>query len=173
MDQIENIFRNSNNNDELFDAFQSAIKKPVEDLETYKILLCNPVLTEDEVIMYTAKLAKEFEEKQFEIYFWTAGLFENSSLRKDYSDYSFEFYKKAAEIEPHNFNIYCNLLNLYNYDLDLPLNKQIINLAESAIPHLEKKKKLFKKLSDHYKKVGNDLLYKKYSLLANKAREDQ
>ncbi len=171
MKDLENIFRNSNDNDELFDAFQSGINQRIDKIELYKVLLGNHVLTDDEIIMYTNKIAQEFREKQFEIYMWAAGLFEIAAFKIDRTERSFEYYKKASFVSPTDHTPYLNALNLYNYDIDTDLNKQVVKFVEDAVPAVNKKSIFYRSLSTHYKKTGNEILSKKYNQLAAKAAE--
>ena len=80
MKKIERIFRNSNNSDEIFDAFTEAVKEKIDDVNLYKILLGNHSLSKDEIIMYAEKLCKEFPHHKYEIYMWVASIFQNSLL---------------------------------------------------------------------------------------------
>ena len=171
MPSFDDIFRNSNNPEELFDAFQTAVNKPHKNLESYKILLGNPALSDDEIGMYTNHLAKIFPDKKFDLFLWTAEMFESSAKVIESSEKAFHYYSKAASADPTNHLPYISALKLYNYEIENPLNDEIISFAENAIPYVNKKGKLYAKLSEHYKFIGKVDLQKKYELLAQKCAE--
>ncbi|MDZ7764531.1 MAG: hypothetical protein U5K00_08905 [Melioribacteraceae bacterium] len=100
---IEQIFRSSNDSNELFDAFQTALSLEIDDVELYKILLGNPTLSFDEIAMYTEKLANEFNKFGFDIYLWTAKLLETKSLNIDALETALHYYAKAAQINPTDY----------------------------------------------------------------------
>ncbi len=168
---LENTFRNSSNSDELFDAFQTALSNNVTDIEIYKILLGNPFLSIDEIKMYSDKLSKEFLDLSYDINLWTAGIFENN-----YTDYlcleeSLSYYKKASENDPTGFEPYLKALELYDYDMNTPLNHLIIKFTEQGTEKAENKSLIYYSLADLYKKLNNDAMCRKYSALAEKANK--
>lgn len=171
--KIESIFRNSNSSDELFDAFINSLNHNLSDIDLYKILLANPTLNKDELIMFTEKLAKEFKKYSSDLYLWTANIFENNCEDYECLEKSVQYYQKAGLANPTDPTPYLSLLNLYNYDFETPANKQILNIIDKGIDKVKKKSKVYFSLSDHYKKIGNVSLQKRYSRLAEKfAREE-
>ena len=62
-----------------------------------------------------------------------------------------------------------NLLSLYNYELDLPTNKVILEFVETRISAVQFKSKVYYALADHYKKIGDKQLEEKFLLLAEKS----
>lgn len=171
IDNIEDIFRNSNDSNELFDAFHSALETELKDIELYKILLGNPTLSEDEICMYVEKIASVIPQKAFEIFNWSGGLFEIKSPRIESAEKSLQYYAKAANIEPNNFLPYKNSINLYNYDFDISLNKHIIKFIETGIPVVKRKSILYKVLADHFKRIGDFEKSKSCESLAQKSAE--
>ncbi|MGD8782552.1 MAG: hypothetical protein PVH88_26795 [Ignavibacteria bacterium] len=168
---LENTFRNSSNSDELFDAFQTAISNNITDIEVYKILLGNPLLSTDEIKMYTDKLCKEFSDLNYDINLWAASIFENN-----YTDYccleeAFCYYKKASENDNLSFEPYLKALELYDYDMNTPLNHLIIKFAEKGIEKAENKSLIYYSLADLYKKTNNDAMSRKYFAMAEKANK--
>ena len=153
--KIENTFRQSDSQDNLFDAFQSAIENNLEDPEIYKVLLANPALSPDEIMMFTEKLCREFPEQKFGYYIWTAQVFENKSQSQENRLRAMDHYIRAAETEPTNFSPYISLLNLYNIEMDLPSNKKILNYVEEGVRKVHKKSKLYYALANLYKKLGD------------------
>lgn len=171
--RIENIFRNSSSPEELFDAFDEAIKLKINDVEIYKVLLGNPVLSLDEIKMYAEKLIRELDDKKFQITMWTAKVFENLQANFDYLDSAINYYAKAIEFDPSSHEPLVRLLKLYNYDLELPTNKRILNLVEMNLHKVEIKSKVYLALADLYKQLGNKQLEAKYAALGEKAMEDE
>ena len=169
LDNIENTFRNSNDSNELFDIFHSALEQGVNDVELYKILLGNPVLSDDELCMYSEKIASILPGKSFETFLWAASLLEVHSSMPDSAEKSLQYYAKAAKQRPNDFLPYKNSLNLFNYEINTPFNKHIIKFIENGIPVVEKKSVLYKTLAKHFKKMGDNNRSKNYELLAHKS----
>ncbi|GBD89404.1 hypothetical protein BMS3Abin04_00109 [bacterium BMS3Abin04] len=167
--KIESIFRNSNSSDELFDALITSLDHNLSDIDLYKILLANPTLSKDEIIMFTEKLGKEFKKYSSDLYLWTANIFENNCEDYEYLEQAVQYYKKAGLANPTDETPYLNLLNLYNSDFETPANKQILNIIDEGIDKVKKKSKVYFALADHYKKAGNINLQKKYLSLAEKS----
>jgi hypothetical protein len=170
-EEIENIFRSSNSSDELFDAFQSALKNKISDVDFYKILLGNPALSTDEIKMYASKLCSEFPDFTFDICMWTADLF-----LKNIEDYrciadALAYYKNAAESKPAKHEPYLAAIKLYNYDLEIPTNKQILSMVDKGMPSVDKKSKVFFAMAELYKKLGNRSMYSECFTLAQQAAQ--
>ncbi len=168
--RIEEIFRVSNSSEEIFDAVIESINEKIKDLDLYKILLANTVLSDDEIIMYTEKLCKEFKEFCKELYVWTAGLFENKC--EDYSciENAVNYYKKAIQKEPEDYLTYLRLLKLYNYEINLPINSTIIEVISANADKVKLRSKIYYALANHYKKLGDLYYQRKYLRLAEKYR---
>ena len=92
--EIEFIFSNSNSADELFDAFHIAISEKIRDEELYKKLLWNKALSADEISMFAEKISHDFPELSFNIFFWTAQVFESISNYGEYHNHAFKYFKK-------------------------------------------------------------------------------
>ncbi len=161
-EEIENIFRYSNNSNELFDAFQSALSQKIEEVELYKALLGNPTLSPPEIEMYTEKLCSEFKDERFDIYSWTARLFETKYYRVESIEKALHYYAKAAKIKPEEYLPFINVMNLYNYDFDLSFNKIIIDFVKRNLDGVKNKREVYKSLAEHYKKLGDNLSHQKY-----------
>lgn len=152
---LENIFRQSDSSDKLFDAFQQALENNLLEAEIYKVLIANPALSSDEIIMFTEKLCREFPDKKFEYYIWTAQVFENKSLSQENTLQAMNYYTKSAETEPTNFSPYISLLNLYNYDMDVSSNDKILRFVEDGVRKAHKKSRIYYALANLYKKLGD------------------
>ncbi len=168
--RIENIFRFSNNPDEIFDAVDAAIRNKICDVELYKILLGNPALSKDELIMYAEKLSREFKSCTYDLYMWTAKIFGNNYLDHYNLEKSLYYLKKASSKKPSQNEPYISALKLYNYDLELPVNEKIIEMMKSGFEKVDSKTEVYNALADHYNRVGNLELKRKFRALAEKYR---
>lgn len=171
----EAVFRNSNDNDDLFDVFELVLSEKIKDVDLYKILLGNPALSQDEVIMYTEKLCKEISDSVYDLCMWTANIFGNKLTEYNCIETSISYLKKASLADPQNCAPYLTAINLFDLELNLPVNNKIIKMVEEGVSAVAKKSKVYYSLADLYKKNGNQKLAIKYSRLAEKAalREDQ
>ena len=141
--KIEKIFRESNSSEELFDAFQLSINTGIKDLELYKILLANPTLSKDEIIMFTEKLGAEFVEGSYDLYMWTANIFENNISDYEYVENSLLYYQKFAAIKPHKADPLISALKLYNYEIELPANSLIHKMVTNGVKNVNLKSKVY------------------------------
>jgi hypothetical protein len=171
---VESAFRQSASSGELFDALKLAIKHRIEDVELYKILLGNPSLSKYELIMFTEKICKDFEDCSYEIYLWSARVFESRVGDSDFTEDSLYFYEKAFLSNPEEHSPLIGALNLFNYDYEIPANQSIMSLIDLAIPSVSKKSMVYRSLYEHFKKTGNKDLMARYLKLAQiqKKREN-
>lgn len=169
--KIENTFRSATSSDELFDAFQDALKLNICGLETFKILLANPVLSSDEVKMFAEKLIKEFSTNVFDLCMWTAKIFENDPDNNDRLDDALHYYSRAISNQPTSHEPFVKLLELYNHEINLPTNQKILDLVSVGIQAVHYKSKVYYALSNHYKRAGNIQLAAKHLALAEKSAE--
>lgn len=172
-EKIEYIFRNSSSPDELFDAFAEAIRFRINDIEVYKILLANPALSLDEIKMYAEKLLKEFEDQQFQISMWTAKVFENLQSNFDYLESALHYYTKAIQHKPESYEPFLGMLKLYNYEIELPTNKKILQIIEDNLGPVKIKSKIYFALSNLYRRLGDKQKESKYAALGEKAMESE
>lgn len=166
--EIEHIFRTSNSSDELFDAFRGAITRRISDIELYKILLANPVLSNEELKMYSEHLSKVFGDKAFDIFMWTGNIFSNYNTEYERLEDSIAYYVKALYCNPKNHEPHCNLLKLYNYEINLPANKIIIDIVENCINQVDKKSIVYLELAKLFEKAGNREKSVEYKKMAQK-----
>lgn len=166
--EIEYIFRNSNCPDELFDTFRRAITHQISDIELYKILLANPILSGEELKMYTEHLSKVFFDKAFDLFMWTGDIFANYTAEYDKLEDSISYFVKALYSNPKNHEPYCKLLQLYNYEMNLPTNKVIIEIVEECLNQIDKKSIIYKDLAKLYERLGKKEKAAEYSRLALK-----
>ena len=99
-------------------------------------------------------------------------MFEVRPYNIDSLEKAFQYYVRAALIQPENSLPYENSLNLYNYEMDISLNKHIIKFIEDGVSVVKKKGDLYKALAEHYKKSGDSVLEKKYEALAQRQEND-
>lgn len=171
LNKIESIFRNSTSPDFLFDAFQEAIKLKTTDPEIFKILLGNPALSTDEIKMFVEKLIKEFQLHAYDLSIWAAKIFEHKDDYTNSLEDAVHYYKRAHDYKPNSFEPLLSILSLYNYDLDLPTNKVILEFVETRIPTVQFKSKVYYALAEYYKKIGDKQLEVKYFALAERSAE--
>ncbi len=166
---IEHKFRTSNAREELFDTFQLALQIKMLDVDIYKILLANPALTKEELILYIKKLVDKIPGFAYEIYMFAANLFECAYQGIDCIEYSLKYYEKAVKSDNQNNKPLINALGLYNFDLDTPLNSKILKMVDIYVRNVKKKSKVYYALADIYKKMGNNEKRNKYLRLAEKS----
>ncbi len=168
--KIETVFRFSNNSDEIFDAVDAAVHEKISDTDLYKILLGNAALSKDEIILFTEKLSREFPECCYDLYMWTAKIFGSSYLDHNNLEKSLHYLKKASEKEPAQCEPYLAALKLYNYDLELPTNEKVIEMMNHNSDSVKDKTIIYSTLADHYERIGDVSLKRKYRSLAEKYR---
>ena len=167
--EIEHIFRNSNSPDELFDTFRKAITHHISDIELYKILLANPVLSGEELKMYTEHLSKVFSENAFDLFVWTGRIFSNLSSDYERMEDSISYFVKAIYKNPQECEPYLRLLQLYNYEINIPTNSVILEVAESFSDKVKNKRLIYDNLAKLYERKGDSekaMEYKRLSSLS-------
>jgi hypothetical protein len=165
-DYIESVFRASDSSGELFDALKLAISNKIEDASLYKILLANPTLSKDELTMFTEKICEDFEHCRYEIYLWAAEVFESRSGDADFIENSLYYYQKAFLTKPEEHVPLLGAFNLFNYDYEISANKNILSLINIGVATVSKKSIVYRKLSDHFKKLGDEELMVRYEMMA-------
>lgn len=166
--ELEHIFRTSNSPNELFDAFQLAIKAKLKDEELYKTLLWNKALSIDEVSMYAEKICSEFPELCYNIYFWTAQIFESISNYGDYCEHAFKYFIKSSESNKNKSEPYLRACLLYNSEIKMPDINHIVEFVRSGIEHAEVKSILCFALADLFHTTGEINLMQSYKNLGDK-----
>ncbi len=171
--RIEDTFRNSASSDELFDAFQNAIKMKLRDIGTFKILIANPTLTPNEIKMFTEKLLNEIPSNSFDLLLWTGKVFENHPHNYRHLEDTISIYQRAIAHKPSSHEPLLKLLNLYNHELDLPTNRKILSLINESIDFVNRKSKVYYALANHYKKCSDPNLEKNYLRLAEESAKKE
>jgi tetratricopeptide (TPR) repeat protein len=173
VNKIEETFRGSKSPDELFDAFQDAIKINLSDIGVYKILLANPTLSPDEIKLFTEKLIKEVPGGSFDLLMWAGKVFENHTDYFDNVKDALFYYQRAISFQPESYEPLLNLLSLYNYEINLPINQKILDVIDESVSAINQKSKIYYALARHYKKCGDSKLEVKYLSLAEKSAEKE
>lgn len=166
--EIEKTFRESFSSGELFDAFNIAIKNKIDDPELYKVLLSNPTLSKDELILFTEKIRQDLPKLCFDIYTWTAWVFENRNNHYAHILDAINYYQRAAYTMPEKLEPYLKALALYNYEFEQPQNIEIMQLVNTGEEFVNEKKQLYQALAKHFGKKGDLTLERKYRELAAK-----
>lgn len=167
---LEKVFRESNSNDAIFDAFQILILYKIKDSKLFEILLANPILSPDEIIMYSNKLAETFKLCSYDIYMWTAEIL---TTKFNCSDSAFVFYIKAANIKPFKFEPFVAILKLYDYEMPRTINQMIIEFVLESIDFVTLRSKVFDYLTKHYNKINEPELAFKFTELREKALQEE
>jgi hypothetical protein len=168
MKNLEKIFTVSNSQEELFDAFITAIRSKIDDPEFYKPLLSNNALSADEISMYAEKICHDFPHISYPISCWAGKVFESLSTFNQYHDKAFEFYKKAAEVNDKNPDPYISIIKLYNKEYDTPELFKVTGTALEGIIKSPIKSKICFELSKLYKAIGEEKKVKEFQSLGEK-----
>lgn len=171
--KIESIFRNSTSQDELFDAFDEAVKNNIRDFDLYKILLANPFLSSDEIKMYTEKILKDSPFNSYSILMWTAKIFENRDRGVWCAEDSFNYYLRAFNFNSSEAEPLIGMLNLYNIEINSGLNKNILSSVVELVHAVKFKSVVYSAMAALFKKKGDLYTASKYLALAEKAAESE
>lgn len=171
-DNIEEIFRNSDSHNELFDAFETAVNNKINDEDLYKILIWNKALTADEVTMFSEKLCREFPEMRFKICFDTGKILEATSSGGDNLERALLYYGKSAEADPSSFLPYAAVAGMYNKDLNIPQLERVIAFLLQGMDLVSRKSKVCFDLAFLYKNNGNQKKEKEFQRLGEKYQRE-
>jgi hypothetical protein len=164
VDDIRQCFGSSSDFNEIFDAFQSALKQNLTDLELYRLLFWNQSLTADEVRLFGEKLATEFPGIAYDVYSWLASVFEVTYSSTDNFELALHYYQKAAEVQPGLPDPYLDACNCYDPDLNIPPLTALIDFLRKGIERASDPVPLFKRLAYLYDVAGdsgNSELYRR------------
>ena len=155
LEEIRQCFAASTDFNEIFDVFQSALAQKVTDFELYRLLFWNPSLTPDEVRLFGEKLAGEFPQVAYEVFFWLAGMFEATYSSSDNHELAVHYYRKAAAVNPSEADPYLKACDCYEPDLNIPPAAGLIEFVKSGLPHARDPVPLYKRLADLYMFIGD------------------
>lgn len=170
--EIEQIFKTSNSPDELFDLFRIAIDNKIEDLELYKTLLWNKVLSPDEIVMFGEKICRVFPGFAFRIYLWIGDIFETTSVYGEYYSKAFDYYLKAAEQNPHDQQPIISICNMFNKDLNIPKIEKVVKVCYEALNNLEVKSVVCFAIAKIYKNIGDIKNFRTYMKMGEKFQSE-
>lgn len=170
---IETAFRNSNDSGDLFDSFQMALSEGIKDFEIYKILLGNPVLSKDEVLMFSDKLCRELKENEYEICMWTAKVLSTRIFEYGCRESSVAYFERAFYNDSENCEPLLKALSLYDTDMNIPINKKILNIVDLGLLSIKHKSKVYYSLSELFKRLGKDEQSNYYFQLAERSAKQE
>lgn len=169
---LENIFRNSDSPDELFDTFRIAIDRRIKDSTLYRILLWNKALSPDEIMMFAEKICKVHPVLSYQIYFWVGKIFSSLSVYGEHYDKALEYLKKAAKSNPSAHEPYIAITKLYNADINIPDLGIITKIIEKGLSTVDQKSRLCFAIAKLYKSIGNYDTAKSYQKLGEKYQRE-
>lgn len=169
--EIQHIFNNSKNFNELFDAFDSALKQGIDDVELYRILFWNESLGTDELILFGEKLARQYRHLAYDVYMWLANIFEVLFGKNDNFELAIAYYQKAAAIRPQEPDPYLDACDCYNPDLDIPPAKTLIEFLKIGYEFVPNKKNICFRLAVLYQAIGDNDLAEYYRVKADESGE--
>jgi hypothetical protein len=121
--------------------------------------------------MFTGKLIREFPESSFDLLMWTGRIIEHKAGNFSHAEEALDYYRRALHIKPDSSQPPISILNLYNYEIDYPANRIIVEIVENSAAAVEKRSTVYYALSEHFKKCGDRMKEIRYFALAEKALE--
>lgn len=169
LDEIREKFAEGKEFNEIFDAFEDALKQGIQDMELYRLLFWNTVLSPDEVCLFGEKLAKEFHNLAYETFMWLASVFEVTYSSYDNFELAMRYYRKAARMRPEEIQPYLDAADCHEPDLNIPPFSLLVEFLKEGINLVADKKTLLHRLSylfqmhgdqkqaDFYRNLADDL----------------
>jgi tetratricopeptide (TPR) repeat protein len=154
--QIRRRFETGKEFNEIFDAFEVAIRQRIQDIDLYKLLFWNPILTPDEVCLFGETLVREFGPLGYETYMWLAEVFEVSYSMYDNYELALEYYMKASSAKPEEPAPYLDAADCYEPDLNIPPVQKLIEFLKQGAEQVVEPKPLYERLMRFYDILGND-----------------
>jgi tetratricopeptide (TPR) repeat protein len=162
VEEIRKRFELSKEFNEIFDAFDQAIRQRLNDIELYRKLFWNHTLAPDELCLFGEKLAKEFPELAYETYMWLANVFEVTYSMYDNYELALRYYKKASSVRPSETDPYLDAADCHEPDLNIPPVTTLIDFLKNGVDAVALPKPLYQKLAYLYELIGNDEMYTFY-----------
>ena len=169
---FEDIFRNSDSPDELFDTFRLAVEQKITDPNLFRTLLWNRVLSPDEIMMFAEKICKDTPDLCYKIYSWVGKIFSSVFVYGELTEQALEYYKKAAKSNPSAHEPYLAIAKFYNPELNIPTFESIIKTLTGGINLVQQKSKLCFSISKLYKNKGFTDEAKHYQRLGEKYQKE-
>ncbi len=155
LDEIRTKFAEGKDFNEIFDAFEDALKQGIQDMELYRMLFWNTALSPDEVRFFGEKLAKEFQNLAYETFMWLASVFEVTYSSYDNFELAMRYYRKAAQVRPEEIQPYLDAVDCHEPDLNLPPLALLVDFLKEGINLVIDKKTLLHRLSYLYQMHGD------------------
>ena len=153
---IRKRFETSKDFNEIFEAFEHALKQRIDDIELYRQLFWNHSLSPDELKLFGEKLSLEFSHIAYDVYMWLASVFEATTSMNDNYELALEYYRKAAQAESSHLEPYLYAADCFEPDLNIPPIAVLINFLKEGIQKVSAQKLLYQRLSHLYEIAGND-----------------
>lgn len=169
---FEDIFRNSDSPDELFDTFRLAVEQKITDPNLFRTLLWNRALSPDEIMMFAEKICKDTPDLCYKIYSWVGKIFSSVFVYGELTEQALEYYKKAAKSNPSAHEPYLAIAKFYNPELNIPTFESIIKTLTAGINLVQQKSKLCFSISKLYKNKGFTDEAKHYQRLGEKYQKE-
>jgi hypothetical protein len=167
LDEIRGKFANGKDFNEIFDAFEEALKQSLQDVELYRLLFWNAALSPDELCLFGEKLAKEFPTLAYETYMWLANVFEVTYSSYDNFELAIRYYRKAAKVKPMEVQPYLNAADCHEPDLNIPPFTLLVEFLKEGLNSVKDKKTLLHRLSYLYQMHGDQKQADFYRILAD------
>lgn len=155
-DEIRKRFETSNEFNEIFDAFQQALDQQFDDIELYRQLFWNHILTPAELCLFGEKLAKDFPQLAYDAFMWLANVFEVTYAMYDNYELALQYFRKAADNKPTEVTPYIQAADCYEPDLNIPPIYLLIDFLKHGVTKVQSPKVLFERLAFLYDLSGND-----------------
>lgn len=153
---IRKRFEVSTDFNEIFEAFEHALRQRIDDIELYRHLFWNHSLTPDELMLFGEKLSQEFQHLAYDIYMWLASVFEATTSVNDNYELAIEYYRKAARLHPARPEPYLYAADCFEPDLNIPPIAVLIAFLKEGILKVAASTLLYKRLAHLYEICGND-----------------
>jgi hypothetical protein len=167
LDEIRSKFANGKEFNEIFDAFEDALKQNICDVELYRQLFWNTALSPDELCLFGEKLAKEFPPLAYDTYMWLANVFEVLYATYDNYELAVRYYRKAASVKPKEVQPYLDAIDCHDPELNIPPFVTLVEFMKEGINHVTDKKTLLHRLSYLYQMHGDQKQADFYRTLAD------
>ena len=153
---IRKRFESSTDFNEIFEAFEHALRARIDDIELYRLLFWNHSLTTDELRLFGEKLSLEFSHIAYDVYMWLASVFEATTSMNDNYELALEYYRKAAHAKPAQPEPYLDAADCFEPDLNIPPVAVLINFLKEGAQKVVLPTMLYQRLEHLYEFVGND-----------------
>ncbi len=161
-EEIRRRFLESEDFNEIFDAFEQALKQGIEDIELYRLLFWNNSLSADAITMFGEKVASEFPSIAYDVYMWLASVFETVYSKFDNYEGALKFYKKASQVRPQEIDPYLDAADCYDPDLNIPPAESLIEFLVEGLKHVRTPKPIYQRLCALHKAIGDEEMARYY-----------